>query len=597
MVRINPDPVPVIQALGATEFCPGDSVELDAGDYAGYEWSNGASIRRIMVRDSGSYSVTVIDSIGCRGSSAPITVRFHPLPTPVIDGPSSVCIDGVAQYTVSSVAGDSYQWRVSAGGTIVSGQGTSQITVRWSQAGIETVDLEQTSATTGCHGSAGEYTVNVGTTLTPKITAGGSTMLCEGDSVLLSVPGGYESYIWSTGETTRQITVHKAGTYGVTVTGAGGCSGSDSISVIIRQLPQPFIDPEGPITLCAGDSVVLTAASGYRNYLWSNGQTTQRITVRSAGGYSVSAANEDGCRGSSEVVEVFVNPAPPKPIVTVDGSVLTSTPASGYQWYLEDQPIAGATAQNYTSTQSGHYHVTITDSNGCRATSEVVGLFEASARISLGEYEAVPGERLRIPLMLEGTPDLEKVGAYGYRTRVRFFKALLYPTGSTLLGVEQGADRVVTIEGRRAAGMLDGEIGVLEVIAALGDTLETALHIEGFEWIDGNAEVTTRDGLVRIRPEGGWNRYRSDGKLRLQPVVPNPAVDRMEVVYETIEPGARQLYIADAIGRHVQVLVDGEGEPEQRVLSVDVGGLASGVYFLVLQTPTGRLVQPMQVEH
>src|SRR5207248_11450675 len=130
------------------------SVTLDAGDYAKYLWSNGASIRRIVVRDTGSYSVTVSDSIGCMGTSMPVTIRFHQVPQPVIEGPGSVCINAIAQYMTIDVAGDSYQWSVSSGGTITSGQGTSTIIVQWSNAGSESVDLEQTSAATGCHGNA-----------------------------------------------------------------------------------------------------------------------------------------------------------------------------------------------------------------------------------------------------------------------------------------------------------------------------------------------------------------------------------------------------------------------------------------------------------
>src|SRR6185436_18690616 len=105
----------------------------------------------------------------CSGTSAPVAVTFHPVPTPEIDGPGSVCLNATVGYTASNIAGDSYQWSISAGGTIITGQGTSQITVRWGGAGVETVDLEQTSSATGCRGNAGQYVVKVGTVLTPKI--------------------------------------------------------------------------------------------------------------------------------------------------------------------------------------------------------------------------------------------------------------------------------------------------------------------------------------------------------------------------------------------------------------------------------------------
>jgi len=59
------------------------------------------------------------------------------------------------------------------------------------------------------------------------------------------------------------------------------------------------------------------------------------------------------------------NPAPAIPTITESGGTLTSSAATQYQWYLNGQPISGATAQSYTPTQSGVYLVRTTDSNGC----------------------------------------------------------------------------------------------------------------------------------------------------------------------------------------------------------------------------------------
>lgn len=77
---------PVITALDTLVFCAGDSVELDAGDgYASYNWSNGAMTRKILVRDAGSYSVSVANAAGCTGTSAPVQVINKPVPVkPVI---------------------------------------------------------------------------------------------------------------------------------------------------------------------------------------------------------------------------------------------------------------------------------------------------------------------------------------------------------------------------------------------------------------------------------------------------------------------------------------------------------------------------------
>jgi hypothetical protein len=75
-VKINPLPNPVITALGPTRFCSCDSVVLDAGNngYVSYLWSTGAISRTIIVKDPGSYTVTVVDTNGCRNTSQPISI-------------------------------------------------------------------------------------------------------------------------------------------------------------------------------------------------------------------------------------------------------------------------------------------------------------------------------------------------------------------------------------------------------------------------------------------------------------------------------------------------------------------------------------------
>jgi hypothetical protein len=60
----------------------------------------------------------------------------------------------------------------------------------------------------------------------------GSLILCEGNAIVLTASEGI-SYLWSTGETSKTITVNKAGDYSVTVTTLNGCS-SSSTNVSIK---------------------------------------------------------------------------------------------------------------------------------------------------------------------------------------------------------------------------------------------------------------------------------------------------------------------------------------------------------------------------
>jgi uncharacterized protein (DUF1501 family) len=65
-------------------------------------------------------------------------------PPPVVTGDSTVCEDGTSTYTVPSLQGATYQWEVS-GGTIVKGQGTNTITVKWNNGTVGSVKVVQTT--------------------------------------------------------------------------------------------------------------------------------------------------------------------------------------------------------------------------------------------------------------------------------------------------------------------------------------------------------------------------------------------------------------------------------------------------------------------
>jgi hypothetical protein len=77
-----------------------------------------------------------------------------------------------------------------------------------------------------------------------------------------------------------------------------------------------------------------------------------------------------------------VNQIPGTPVITQNGLVLTSSSATGNQWYLNGVAIAGATSQSYTATQNGNYTVVVSNS-GCTSPASAnsivstVGIDEA----------------------------------------------------------------------------------------------------------------------------------------------------------------------------------------------------------------------------
>jgi hypothetical protein len=211
---------------------------------------------------------------------------------------------------------------------------------------------------------------------TPTITPGGPTTFCTGGSVTLTSSSASGNQ-WSLngnpigGATNQAYSATAGGNYTVVVT-TSGCSSAPSAAttVTVNPIPAtPAITPGGPTTFCTGGSVTLTssAASGNQWFLNGNpigGATSNTYSAAASGNYTVTVT-ASGCTSSpSSATTVTVNPIPATPTITpggptsfcTGGSVtLTSSSASGNQWFLDGNPIGGATSNTYSATASGSY--------------------------------------------------------------------------------------------------------------------------------------------------------------------------------------------------------------------------------------------------
>jgi hypothetical protein len=365
-VTVNPLPgTPTITSSGSTTFCAGNSVTLTSSTGVSYLWSTGETTQSITVSTSGSYSVQITDANGCTSlASIPTTVTVNPIPSvPTITagGPTTFCDGGSVVLSSSATSGNLWS----------TGETTQSITVTTS--GSYTVE----EITAGCaSGNATALSVTVNPNpAAPTITAGGPTTFCAGGSVVLTSSASADN-VWSTSETTQSITVTTSGSYSVEVSNGFGCTSSSTpTNVTVNPIPSvPTITAGGSTTICSGNSIVLTSAAVSGN-LWSTGETTQSITVSTAGSYTVEQVLLGCSSGPSAATNVMVNPTPAASTITAGGPttfcaggsvVLTSTPGTAYLW------STGETTQSITVTASGSYSVTIVDGACSSAASNVI---------------------------------------------------------------------------------------------------------------------------------------------------------------------------------------------------------------------------------
>lgn len=113
--QVSNPPQPTIDVSGPTQFCQGESVVLTVPTwYPYYFWNTGSVSDEITVIESGTYSVSVEDWIGCSSSSNSVQIIVDPLPTAAFS--PNVNLFDVAFMNLSLHATD-YQWNFGDGNT------------------------------------------------------------------------------------------------------------------------------------------------------------------------------------------------------------------------------------------------------------------------------------------------------------------------------------------------------------------------------------------------------------------------------------------------------------------------------------------------
>jgi uncharacterized repeat protein (TIGR01451 family) len=347
------------------------SASIAGGGLAGatYTWTVGnatlqtgqgtASIT-FNVTNATPVSLSVVATLNSCSANGSASIAVGPfVPTITSSGPTSFCAGGSVTLTASS--GASFQWLLN--GSPIGGA-TSQSFVA-SIAGNYSVTV---STGTGCTGTSATTSVTQTTAPSPVITPSGPATFCSGGNVTLTASAA-ATFQWLrngvaiNGATSQTFGAAVSGSYTVTVTNGGGCTGtSPAVNVTVN--PTPAVTITGPGSICAGGSATLDAGAGFASYAWSTGATTQTITVSPASTttYSVTVTSS-GCTASTSKSVTVTNGA------STTSVLAPSSVASGSTGNIASVP-AGPPGSTYTWTLTG---ATITSGDGTPSITWTAG--------------------------------------------------------------------------------------------------------------------------------------------------------------------------------------------------------------------------------
>jgi gliding motility-associated-like protein len=232
----------------------------------------------------------------------------------------------------------------------------------------------------------------------PTVELGPDTAICLGTSLSLKSLTSYTgaTYLWSDSSTASSFIVSTGGTYWETVT-KGGCTAADSITIAIKSAP-PF-NLGNDTAICNGDSLQLRAPTAWaKSFLWSNGKTDSMIYVHSAGVYTASVLDTNGC-SSSDSLALAINPIPVASLGD-DTSVCapTTLTLSSSDTYTSPTYLwnTGSKGSSISVSTSGSYWETVTVS-GCTGSDTVTVRFKSPPTVLLRSDTALcSGDSLRV---------------------------------------------------------------------------------------------------------------------------------------------------------------------------------------------------------
>ncbi len=347
---------------GALTFCEGGSTILDAGEnFETYLWNQGDETSSIEVDMEGQYSVTVSDVFGCTGSST-VDVYYADELTVEITGPLAIC-DG-DQITLQATEGfANYSWS----------DGSSMSFLDVNMAGIYALTVTDNSGF-----CTGEAAYEVSLSPDPSVEIIGDPFVCEGESATLTVNGDFTNVIWSTGETTSEISA-MAGTYEITVSNEAGCNSTRFFTV--ESVDDPFIQISD--IECDDDLQTYTIQFGSDGNEFENNlelpffldqdgfqhiagiPIEQSITIIASvepyGCMSTIVIDPPNCdctanadAGENQTIDCD------NTVAFLGGSNSSTGPNYSFEWY-DEEGILVSTEENFNTSSSGVFTLIVTD--------------------------------------------------------------------------------------------------------------------------------------------------------------------------------------------------------------------------------------------
>jgi len=209
-----------------------------------------------------------------------------------------------------------------------------------------------------------------------------------------------------------------------------------------------------------------------------------------------------------------------------------------------------------------------------------------------------PGDILQVPIYLKSSQNLDKVTITGFTADLVYNATLLIPTMGTPLGTRVNDVRKIPLT-LPVNPKYDNVLDVLNFQATLGNDTTTTLILENLKTIGNPIEINKIDGrftLAGVCMEGGVPRLlNTSNQIQLKLLKPNPTENKLTIDYELIETGLTDIYLMNTFGERIKTIISKETRKGIYSIDADLSDIGSGLYFIILETPTVRKTEKIEI--
>ncbi|TAK35395.1 MAG: T9SS type A sorting domain-containing protein [Saprospiraceae bacterium] len=496
---------PNVSATGGELTCSNSTVQLAGNSTTNgvdFAWSGpggfSSTEQNPTVSTAGTYTLTVTDgNNGCTAGADAAVIENTTTPQASAEGGTIDCSNATVTLAgSSSTPGVTYEWA-----------GPNSFSSTEQNPEVEN-DGNYTLTVTAPNGCTEIATAIVNENIAPPTADAGANGLlnCNASSVVLngtgSSGGNQYSYLWTTtngniasGETTLTPTVDAAGSYTLTVTNNNNGCTSTAATTVTQSPAVTAIVASQTNTACFGEATGSATiegggGNGSFTYEWSTGETSATASGLSAGTYTVTVTDSEGCTASEtatitqpgELTVTTGSTAQTAPGVNDGTATASANGGTGnytYEW------SNGATTATITGLAPGVFFVLVTDENGCAKSETItVNVFGC----------AVNANAVGVAVSCNGAGDGSASISLSNAALPASFEWSNGQTGDEITNLSPGTYIVTATDGNGC-----------EVVASVNIVQPLALNANGTS--TGETAAGAGDGTATAAPTGGTGPY------------------------------------------------------------------------------------------